>query len=263
MSENGGRTPGADAQQPASGIRYVRATVEYDGTDYCGFQWQADQPTVQGELERALAKVTQEDIRITAAGRTDAGVHARGQVIAFHTGWRHPLSELERALNAVLAEDVVVWELQPAEEEFHPRFSARSREYRYTIFNQPRRSPLARRFAYHWPHALDVEAMRQAAHKLIGTHDFATFGQPPQGENTVRQVLRAEFTCEGPFIHFDIEANAFLQRMVRSIVGTLLQVGSGKLSSADFEEILRAADRSLAGPTAPPHGLCLMRVNYE
>jgi tRNA pseudouridine38-40 synthase len=262
MFGGGRRTQVADDQQPASGIRYVRATVEYDGTNYCGFQWQADQPTVQGELERALAAVTRETIRLIAAGRTDAGVHARGQVIAFHTGWRHPLADLERALNALLAEDVAVRELELAEEGFHPRFSAHSREYRYTVFHQPLRSPLTRRFAYHWPHSLDEEAMDQAARTLIGTHDFATFGQPPQGENTVRRVLRAGCSREGSFVYFDIEANAFLRRMVRSIVGTLLQVGSGKLSPQDFEEILRAAERSLAGPTAPPHGLCLMRVNY-
>jgi len=262
MIGDGRRAQVADDQQPASGIRYLRATVEYDGTDYYGFQWQADRPTVQGELERALAAITQEMIRITAAGRTDAGVHARGQVIAFHTQWRHPLADLERALNALLAKDVAVRELSLAEEGFHPRFSARSREYRYTIFNQPLRSPLARRFAYHYPYPLDVEAMDQAAGVLIGTHDFATFGQPPQGENTVRRVLRAGCSQEGPFVYFDIEANAFLQRMVRSIVGTLLQVGSDKLSPQDFAGILHAAERSLAGPTAPPHGLCLMRVNY-
>jgi len=262
MLGDGRQGRAADDQQPASGIRYVRATVEYDGTDYCGFQWQDDRPTVQGELERALAAVTRETIRITAAGRTDAGVHARGQVIAFHTGWRHPLTDLERGLNALLAEDVAVRELALVEEGFHPRFSARSREYRYTVFNQPLRSPLARRFSYHWSHPLDVEAMNRAARALIGTHDFATFGQPPQGENTVRRVMRAWCSREGPFVYLDIEANAFLRRMVRSIVGTLLQVGSGKLSPRDFAEILHAAERSLAGPTAPPHGLCLMRVNY-
>jgi tRNA pseudouridine38-40 synthase len=262
MSDGGRRTQGAGDRQTASGIRYLRATVEYDGTDYCGFQWQTDQPTVQGELERALAVVTQEEIRITAAGRTDAGVHSLGQVIAFHTAWRHPLADLERALNALLAEDVAVRELALAEQGFHPRFSARSREYRYTVFNQPLRSPLARRFAYHWPHPLDVEAMDRAARALVGTHDFATFGQPTQGESTVRQVMRAGWSREGSFVYFDIEANAFLQRMVRSIVGALLQVGGGKLSFQNFEEILHAAERSLAGPTAPPHGLCLMRVNY-
>jgi len=262
MGEGGHRAQVAGNQQSASGFRYVRATVEYDGTDYCGFQWQAGQPTVQGELERALAAVTQEVIRITAAGRTDAGVHARGQVIAFRTRWRHSLADLERALNALLAEDVAVRELVLAEEGFHPRFSALSREYRYTILNQPLRSPLARRFACHWPHPLDVASMDRAARALIGTHDFATFGQPPQGENTVRQVLRAGCSREGPFVYFDIEANAFLQRMVRSIVSTLLRVGSGELSLQDFAEILQAAQRSLAGPTAPPHGLCLMRVNY-
>ncbi len=261
MLEAGG--PGVNSnQQPASNVRKLMAVVEYDGTAYAGFQIQKNKRTIQGEIERALAKVTQEEIRIVGAGRTDAGVHARGQVIAFRTAWRRSLEELQRALNAVLPRDIAVRELAPAAEDFHPRFSAVSREYRYTIWNAPVRSPLVARFAYHFPWPLDVAAMNEAASALVGTHDFASFGRPPKGENTVRTVYRAQCTREGSFVYFDIVANAFLQRMVRSIVGTLLEVGTGKLSSSDFREILEAADRRRAAPPAPAHGLCLMKVNY-
>jgi tRNA pseudouridine38-40 synthase len=238
------------------------AVVEYDGTDYLGFQVQAEGLTVQGEIERALAAVTQEEIRVIGAGRTDAGVHAQGQVVTFSTVWRHPVEELQRALNAVLRADIAVRELRPVAKGFHPRFDAASREYRYTIFNQPLRSPLARRFAYHFPHPLNVAVMNEAASILVGHHDFASFGQAPQGDNTVREVYRAQWTPAEPFIYFDVVANAFLYRMVRSLVGTLLLVGTGELSPAGFEEVLRSADRDRAGQAVPAHGLCLMKVNY-
>jgi tRNA pseudouridine38-40 synthase len=254
--------PEASGQQLAGSARKLMAVVEYDGTDYLGFQVQAQGPTIQGEIERALAAVTQEEIRIIGAGRTDAGVHAQGQVVAFSTAWRHPIEELQRALNAVLSKDIAVRELRPVAKGFHPRFDAASREYRYTVFNQPLRSPLTRRFAYHFPLLLNVAAMNEAADFLVGSHDFASFGRAPQGDNTVREVYRAQWTSEEPFVYFDIIANAFLYRMVRSLVGTLLLVGTGELSPAGFEEILRPADRDRAGQLAPAHGLCLMKVNY-
>jgi tRNA pseudouridine38-40 synthase len=241
----------------------LMAVAEYDGTDYLGFQLQARGRTVQGEIERTLAAVTREEVRIIGAGRTDSGVHAQGQVIAFSTAWRHPVEELQRALNAVLPADIAVRELRPVAKGFHPRFDAVSREYRYTIFNQPLRSPLTRRFAYHFPRPLDVAAMNEAAGVLVGSHDFAAFGRAPQGDNTVREVYRAQWTSEEPFVYFDVVANAFLYRMVRNLVGTLLLVGTGELSPAGFEEILRSADRSRAGQVAPAHGLCLMKVNYS
>ena len=240
------------------------AVIEYDGADYLGFQVQAQGATIQGEIEKALAAVAQEWIRIVGAGRTDTGVHAQGQVIAFSTSWLHPIEELQRALNAVLPKDIAVRELRPVSQDFHPRFDAVSREYRYTIYNQPLRSPLARRFAYHFPHPppLDLEAMNEAARVLVGSHDFAAFGRAPQGDNTVRKVYQAQWTPEEPFVYFDIVANAFLYRMVRSLVGTLLLVGTGKLSPDGFEEILRSADRDKAGQVAPAHGLCLIKVDY-
>ncbi len=240
----------------------VRAVVAYDGTDYSGFQRQASGPTVQAALEAALAQVTQETITVLAAGRTDAGVHAVGQVIVFGTAWRHGPGDLQRALNAVLPADIAVQEVDEVALGFHPRYDARSRRYRYTLYNAPVRYPLTRRYSLHVATLLDVAAMQRAAQSLVGEHDFATFGRPPQGEVTVRRVLTAEWSGERPGLTFDIEANAFLYRMVRSIVGTLLQVGRGEMSVEEFVAVLASCDRSQAGPTALPHGLCLMEVKY-
>jgi len=241
------------------------AVVEYDGTDFYGFQLQARERTVQGEIERAVEAVTGEQRRVTGAGRTDRGVHARGQVVGFEATWRHSLGDLHRALNATLAPDVAVVRLGRAAAGFHPRFSARSRAYRYTILNQPRRSALYRRMAWHVRRKLDLDRMARAARCLLGTQDFGAFGRPPQEEsdgNTVRSVLHADWQAEGPLLTFDIEANAFLYRMVRSIVGTLVRVGRGDLSVDGFRAIMAARDRGRIKLVAPPQGLCLVQVNY-
>jgi len=242
--------------------RSIKAVVEYDGTGYAGFQQQPNVPTVQGELQRALGEVTQRQTKIVGAGRTDAGVHAAGQVIHFLTGWKRSLEELHRALNAVLAPDVAIKEMTVAPADFHARFSAVSREYRYTILNQQIRSPLEARFAYHHRRQLDTELMGKALEHLVGTHDFAAFGQPTQGDKTVRDMVSAVCERRGKHIFVDLTANAFLRHMVRTIVGTLLLVGRGMLSTGDVKAILEARDRSQAGPPAPAHGLCLVRVNY-
>ncbi len=253
----------------------IRAIVSYDGTDYAGFQRQADVITVQEALEDSLLEVTQEQTTVLAAGRTDAGVHAVGQVIAFDTAWGHGTLDLHRALNAVLPQDIAVRALDRTEDDFHPRFEARRRWYRYRVLNGPIRAPLARRYSLHVPYPLDVEVMGGAARLLVGEQDFATFGQPPQGDATVREVFRAKWEVEsapgGPFesatgedrfLRFDVEANAFLYRMVRSIVGTLLEVGQGRMSMGTFESAFRSRERGQAGKTAAPEGLCLMRVGY-
>jgi len=238
------------------------AKVEYDGTDFLGFQVQVRGRTVQGEIERALKAITGVETRVIGAGRTDRGVHAQGQVIAFEAEWKHGLADLQRALNAVLAADVVAVEMGLTAAGFHPRFSARSRTYRYTLLNQGRRSPGARRTAWHLSQPLETSAMAQASRCLIGTHDFATFGRPLKGNNTVRTVFRVEWQQQRPWLTFDIEANAFLNRMVRSIVGTLVLVGWGHKSAEEFEGLFQARDRSLIRKIAPAHGLCLMRVDY-
>jgi tRNA pseudouridine38-40 synthase len=240
----------------------VRAVVAYDGADYQGFQRQANGPTVQQALEMALAQVTQETITVLAAGRTDSGVHAVGQVIAFDTAWRHGIDDLQRAMNAVLPDDIAVQKLGQAASSFHPRYDARSRRYRYTLYNAPLRCPLNRRYSLHVSTSLDRVSMEEAARSLVGEHDFAAFGQPPQGDVTVRRVLAAGWGGEPPRMTFEIEANAFLYRMVRSIVGTLLQVGRREMSVEQFVEVLASRERSRAGQTAPPHGLCLMEVTY-
>jgi tRNA pseudouridine38-40 synthase len=240
--------------------------VEYDGTSYYGFQIQARRPTIQGSLEEVLARLTGERIRIRYAGRTDAGVHALGQVISFHTRWRHAVADLERAWNALLPVDIAVRHVQPVtDQRFHPRYSARSRVYRYTVWTAAWRSPMHSRYAHHEPRPLDVDSMNRAARFLVGEHDFATFGQPTQGESTVRVVAVAEWRQEdsaNPQLLFNVEANAFLRRMVRSMVGTMLEVGRGFRSADEVAEVLAARDRRLAAPPAPPGGLCLMEVKY-
>ncbi|MDH4209270.1 MAG: tRNA pseudouridine(38-40) synthase TruA [Anaerolineae bacterium] len=246
----------------AEGARNIKAVVEYDGTAYAGFQHQPGSPTIQDELERALSEVTQEQLKVVGAGRTDAGTHARGQVIHFLTGWKRSLEELHRAGNALLPSDIAIKGMAEVPGDFHARFSALTREYRYTILNREIRSPLERQYSFHYGQPLDEGAMGEALQGLVGTHDFASFGQPTQGDVTVRDVLRADCIRQGEHIHVDITANAFLRHMVRAIVGTLLLVGRGALRPADVKDILEAGDRSQAGPPAPAHGLCLVRVNY-
>jgi tRNA pseudouridine38-40 synthase len=254
----------------------VRAVVAYDGTDFCGFQRQADGRTVQAVLEEALAQVTRESVPVVAAGRTDAGVHALGQVIAFDSCWRHSLGDLQQALNAVLPADVVAREVADAVPGFHPRYDARRRRYRYTLYVTPVRLALARQYGLHVFTAPDVDAMQQAADALVGEHDFATFGRSPRrctrDGATVRRVFVAEWQqaagwsllgLEEPMgLVFEVVADAFLYRMVRSIVGTLLEVGRGAMDVEGFKDALAARDRARAGPTAPPHGLCLVGVEY-
>jgi tRNA pseudouridine38-40 synthase len=248
--------------------RRYRATVEYDGTDLQGFQIQARGRTVQGELEKAIELITQTQVRVLGAGRTDAGVHANGQVIAFDVSWRHTLQAFHRALNAVLPRDIAVRQLSIARPTFHPRFDARWRRYRYTVINQSVRSPLWARRAHHVSEPLDVGTMAEAGQRLVGSYDFAAFGRRTHGKSTVRDVKQADWLVSRPsdlagkLLIFEITANAFLYRMVRSVVGTLLRVGRGELSPSDVTAILEAKDRAAAGPPAPPCGLCLVKVEY-
>jgi tRNA pseudouridine38-40 synthase len=233
--------------------------VAYDGTAYAGFQVQPNAPTVQGELERVLAAICGEPVRITGAGRTDAGVHATGQVIDLRTTSGLGPAELERGVNALLPEDIAISELGLAEDTFHARFSATGRTYEYRIRNAAVRDPLWTRREHWHPGALDVAAMRAAAAHLVGRHDFAAFAAGESGERT---VTRAEWIAEGSVLCFEIESDAFLRGMVRGIVGTLLWVGRGKMPVERFAEVLAAKDRSLAGPSAPAKGLCLVAVRY-
>jgi len=253
----------AESEPRQSGCRYLlKAVVEYDGTGFVGFQLQQEGRTVQGELERALATVTGQQVRVVGAGRTDAGVHAKGQVVHFTVRWAHRLRELHRALNAVLAEDVAVAQLEVAPPGFHARYSARSREYVYTVYTGAVRSPLLQRYAHHEPRDVSIDSMRHACDYLLGRHDFGAFGSAPSGHNTVRTVRRAE--CEGTddLIRVLIEADAFLRRMVRRLMGSLLAVGAGELSVDGIAGLLQPGHQEAAAVAAPPQGLCLKRVNY-
>lgn len=241
----------------------VKAVIAYDGTDYHGFQRQAieREPTIQGVLERALIAIGQAGT-VTGAGRTDAGVHASGQVVAFDVQWRHSLVDLQRALNAVLPDSIAVAELEQAADKFHPRYDAVSREYCYRLYQGRVRDPLRQRFALHVPHVLDGDAMQTASQALIGEHDFAAFGQPTIGESTTRSMYQASVIAVEDQITIELQANGFLYRMVRRIVGTLIAVGRGERSVAEFTDILHAADPSRAAAAIAPNGLCLTKVNY-
>lgn len=258
----------------------VCGLVAYDGSDYHGFQWQASVPTVQGALEEALARLVAAPVRVIGAGRTDAGVHASGQVIATQVAWRHTVEDLQRAWNAHLPRSLAVRRLQVAPAGFHPRFSAVERVYRYTVVEAsdpslaaPRHSPLTDRYALFMTQQLDLSAMNEAAHSLLGERDFATFGKAPVGENTIRTVYEAVWQAAesgvpplssypGRRLVFTIRANAFLYQMVRNLVGTLLEVGCGRWSPADVQAALAARSRSRSAPPAPPHGLNLERIGY-
>ena len=241
----------------------IKAVIAYDGTDYHGFQRQspAREPSIQGTLESALSKIGQAGT-VLGAGRTDAGVHASGQVIAFDVNWRHELNDLQRALNAVLPESIAVIELEQAAETFHPRYDAVSRAYRYSLYTARVRNPLMMRYALYVPQTLDANAMRRALAYTIGEHDFAAFGQPTVGESTTRTMYRADVIATGLQIAIEVEANGFLYRMVRRLVGTLIPIGRGERAVAEFAAILQAADPDRAGPAVPPNGLCLTNVNY-
>ena len=245
--------------------RTFRATVQYDGTAYYGFQRQRrGMPSIQAELEQALAHLAGHPIRVTGAGRTDTGVHALGQVIGFTIEWPigHGNAALLRALNANLPEDIAVVELNEAAAGFHPRFDARRRTYEYLILRSAIRRPLWRYRAWQVAQALDVGRMNTAAALLPGTQDFATFGNAPVGGNTVREVFAAEWHEAGELLTFRICANAYLHRMVRSVVGSLNIVGSGKWSVDEFAAVLAARDRKRSATAAPAHGLYLVSVEY-
>ncbi|MGC9348581.1 MAG: tRNA pseudouridine(38-40) synthase TruA [Anaerolineae bacterium] len=240
----------------------IKAVIAYDGTGYSGFQIQKNAPTVQAEVEQVLAQLTGEPIRILGAGRTDAGVHAEGQVVAFDTSWRHPPSDLQRGMNALLSDQIAVFELSRVEPDFHPRFDAVRRWYRYTIYQSAVSHPMFTRYSLRVGRSLEIDAMSEATRSLIGRHDFLAFGSPPQGDNSVRNVVRAIWTSEEPWLYFDIEADAFLYRMVRMLVGTLLRVGYGAITPEAFEEILTSRARERAGPAVVAKGLCLKSVFY-
>ncbi|MGI6358974.1 MAG: tRNA pseudouridine(38-40) synthase TruA [Bacillota bacterium] len=244
--------------------RNIKLVLEYDGTDWHGWQVQNNARTVQGEVERALSVIIKQPVRVTGASRTDAGVHARGQVCNFHTASSVPIERWPAALNSNLAAGVVVVSAAEVSQHWHARIHALGKRYSYTI--NTRTAPLAigRRYALHYPHSLDVQAMQDAANHLIGEHDFASFQAAGSFvKDTVRSLHNLQVKALGDHrLQIVAIGNGFLYHMVRIIVGTLLLVGNGKLPPEEMRRILRAKDRTQAGPTAPAHGLCLEEVYY-
>lgn len=248
------------------------AVVEYDGTDFEGFQLQARRTalprTVQGEIEAAIAACTGERVRVIGSGRTDAGVHARGQSAHFDSAARLATDpeRFARALNARLPEDVKVRSLRQVDETLHARYSATRRRYCYRVLSSPESSPLQRRYVHHVRAALALEPMRQGARHLEGTHDFVAFAAQEGRGSTVRHVFRTDIwhTSDGNGSLFGIEvtASGFLRHMMRRVAGTLIRVGDGRLASGDVPAILASRDKALAGPTAPARGLTLEEVTY-
>ena len=250
-------------------MRTFKVTLSYDGTEFSGFQSQLNVRSVQGELETALAEVEGTRVVVYAAGRTDAGVHALGQVASFTLSSPILAADLLRALNAKLPEDVRILSVDEAAAGFNARFHARSKVYRYRISNTRVMSPFQRRYAWHISRALDLEAMRRAARALVGKHDFASFRAISGSTATsIRTVMRSEWMEEplaggGRLLTYEITGNGFLKYMVRTIVGTLVEVGDGRRSPSTMDSLLNAKNRAAAGPTAPPAGLYLVRVDYD
>ena len=248
-------------------MRTIRLTLAYDGTAYAGWQVQPSQKTVQGVLEEAIEKVTGRRSRATASGRTDAGVHALGQVVAFRTDCRLDAGVLRRALNAELPDDVAVLDVIDAPERFHPIRDAVRKRYRYVIHDGPVRDVFARRYAWHCRGALDAQAMARAARCLLGRHDFASFeNSGSERQSTVRTIsdvgVRRGQGGSEHVVTLEVEADGFLYNMARAIVGTLVEVGRGAENESWVAEVLAAGDRSAAGPNAPPQGLFLVQVDY-
>ncbi len=239
-----------------------KLVLSYDGTDFHGWQRQAALRTVQGTIEGALNKLTGQTINIVGAGRTDAGVHARGQVAHFKARLSLRDDDLFRALNALLPWDVRVVSLRRVPAHFHARKLALSKIYEYRILNSWRVSPFLFRYVLPWPYPLNIEKMKEAAKQFMGDNDFSSFTPDPTS-NPIRRIYRTELNKRGSMIIYRVEADGFLRYMVRTIVGTLLEVGRGKLSLSEVASFLTPQNGQRAGPVAPAKGLCLVRVIYE
>ena len=244
-------------------MRNIKLTIQYDGTDYSGWQTQANGRTVQEEIEKALFKVLGSRVKVKGAGRTDAGVHAAGQIANFKTNSNLNASSVKKALNSTLPRDIAISDAEEVLLAFDSQHDSSAKVYRYTIVNKDHPNPISRHYAAFVPYNLDLAAMRRGAGALIGRHDFKSFETAGSyKKDTKREIKRLKVTERGDFIYVDIEADGFLYNMARSIIGTLIDVGRGRIAASSVREILRSKDRGSAGPTAPAKGLCLMAVKY-
>lgn len=237
--------------------------LAYEGTNYAGFQRQLNAPTIQGVLEDKLSLILNSKVTIIGAGRTDAGVHADGQVANFKTANPLPVVKIQKALNSLLPEDILIRSVEETVLDFHARYSAKSKTYSYTIYNDELRPLFNRNFVYYYRYRLDLERMKKAAGFLVGKHDFKSFqAAGSKVVNTIRTIRFYHLNQTGPLIKIIINADGFLHHMVRNIVGSLILVGNGKLPVEGFKDLIERKDRTLAGPTAPAQGLCLEEVFY-
>jgi len=244
-------------------MRNIKLTISYDGTRYSGWQFQKNGRSIQEAIQKAIKKVTGESVHLTGSGRTDSGVHAYGQVANFKTRSRLPVKNIQMALNRSLSRDIVIVKAEEVRESFNSQHSARSKLYRYTIFNNDFLDPIARHYAVKCFYALNVSLMKKAAKILEGKHDFKAFQAKDDAEKgSVRTLKSVRIKKDVNMIYMDMEANGFLYNMVRNIAGTLVEVGRGKISVDDIGSILKKKDRRLSGPTMPAKGLCLVKVNY-
>lgn len=247
-------------------VRNIKLVVEYDGAALSGWQRQANAPTVQGHLEDALAHMLNAPTKVAGASRTDAGVHARGQVAMFRTERTIPLHGFRRGLNAALPKSIAIREATEVPDDFHPRFSATGKHYRYSVYTRPDRSPFVHDRAWHYYKTpVDLERMRVAAAAMVGIHDFAAFRAADcDAKTTIREIRSLDLSIATPdLITVDLRGNAFLRNMVRIIVGTLVEAGAGHRDPTQVPEIIASRDRVQAGITAPPFGLELVEVFYE
>jgi tRNA pseudouridine38-40 synthase len=252
-------------------MRHFKLTIAYDGTDFHGWQIQASKPTIQGEIVNVLRRITQESIVLHGAGRTDAGVHALGQVGSFRTQAALSAGEFQRALNALLPPTIRIVNAEEVGPDFHARWSARGKIYRYRLYRGKVVPPMLWRYVLHYPFPLDEDAMRAAAARFVGTRDFASFAASTGSEeddkerSTEREIYSAELvrSADNEELIFTVRGRSFLRYMVRKMMGTLLDVGRGKLKPEDIDMLYELRDRSKSGPTVPPQGLCMVEVEHE
>jgi tRNA pseudouridine38-40 synthase len=241
----------------------IRIKLEYDGSNYSGWQLQVGQDSIQARLEAALAQIFSRHVRVHGSGRTDAGVHALGQVAAFDLPREFAPDELKRAMNALLPSDIAIVEASGVSDDFDPRRDAQLRVYEYRVLNRDRRSPFDYRYAWLMPSHLDLDAMNEAARRFIGEHDFASFRSLGSDETTtLRCVYMSEWSREGERFIYRVEASSFMRHMVRTMVATMVEVGRGRLAPPQVTALIDARDRSLAPASAPPQGLFLVEVRY-